>query len=54
MARSMGESNAVKIRQPRFRRSTWEATKAAYLSSLADDERADGAIPATYQVVSDP
>jgi len=49
--RQMGESNAVRIRQPRFRRGTWEATKAAYLTTLTEEERASGSIPATYQAI---
>lgn len=50
-SRQMGESNAVKIRQPRFRRATWEATKAAYQTTLTEEERASGSIPATFQVL---
>lgn len=48
--RQMGESNAVRIRQPRYRHATWQATKAAYQTTLTQDERDSGSIPATFQV----
>ena len=48
--RLMGESNAVKIRQSRFKKSTWEGTKRAYLRVITQEERDSGYIPATFQV----
>ncbi len=48
--RQMVESNAVRIRQPRYRHATWQATKAAYQTTLTQDERDSGSIPATFQV----
>lgn len=46
----MGESNAVKIRQPRLKRDTWEATKEEYLKIITQEERDSGYIPVTFQV----
>ena len=52
--RLMGESNGVKIRQPRFKKSTWTATKAAYASLIPQEERDGGFLPATFQVPPPP
>ena len=40
----------MKIRRPRFRHATWDAAKAAYLSTLTEEEQRSGSIPATYEV----
>lgn len=45
----MAEGNAVNIRQPRLKSSTWEATKTAYDSIITQEERDSGYIPATFQ-----
>lgn len=48
--RLMGESNAVMVRRPRLRGATWEAICAAYMSTLTEEERQSGSIPATFEV----
>ncbi len=50
--RLMGECNAVKIRQPRLKSSTWEATKRAYSKIITQEERDSGYIPATFQAIA--
>ena len=50
--RLMGEGNAVNIRQPRLKNSTWEATKRAYNNIITQEERDSGYLPATFQATS--
>ena len=47
--RLMGEGNAVNIRQPRLKNTTWEATKRAYRRIITQEERDSGYLPATFQ-----
>lgn len=46
--RVMGESNAVRIRQPRLKTATWQAAVQKYREMFGKEE--DGTVPATFQV----
>ena len=50
----MAETNAVRIRRPRFKKETWAAAQAAYVSTLSDEEKVPDSIPATYEVSHPP
>lgn len=47
LCRSMGESNAVKIRRPYVRRATAKRAAEIYREKFGNE---DGSLPATYQV----
>lgn len=47
--RSMGESNAVRIRRPLVRQATAKRAAEIYAEKFGDE---NGSIPATYQVPS--
>jgi hypothetical protein len=47
LPRSMGESNAVRIRRPLMRHATAKRAAEIYTEKFGND---DGSIPATYQV----
>lgn len=47
--RVMGESNAVRIRQPRLKTATWQAAVQKYREMFGKEE--DGTVPATFQAI---
>lgn len=48
VCRSMGESNAVRIRRPRVRQATAKRAAEIYAERFGNE---DGSLPATFQVL---